>query len=320
MKNKIYYIGLIACVSIITGCIFKIMHWPGAGIILTISILLLSLIFLPIAFISSYKNSGKKRKWLFIAAFLTLFVDFTGALFKIMHWPGAGIFLTVGMLLPVILFLPVYLYHHYREKEESLKNFMYIIFFLVYYSVMSALLALNVSKSVLDNAVVVGEIIDISDYYTYKNEIEKKTTENNQAIDIMNRTNKLLDIIDDIKIEIILNITENNNMAIDENKKIILGKIIGKDNKDAVLNILLREGKASLIKKEIENYKTYILSIIGNSNAELVLFCNQVLNTQPKIIQEKQIPWEIFNFENLHLIFAINKLTEIENNIKLAEL
>ncbi|MBN2519171.1 MAG: hypothetical protein JXB17_01595, partial [Bacteroidales bacterium] len=133
-------------------------------------------------------------------------------------------------------------------------------------------------------------------------------------------TNKLLDIIDDIKIEIILNITENNNMAIDENKKIILEEIIGKDNKDAINKVMIREGKASLLKKEIENYKNYLSSFSKASNAELESFYNKMLNTQPKIIQEKQISWEEFNFDNLHLIFAINKLTEIENNIKLAEL
>jgi hypothetical protein len=33
-----------------------------------------------------------------------------GALFKIMHWPGAGIFLMVALPFPFLVFLPVYLY------------------------------------------------------------------------------------------------------------------------------------------------------------------------------------------------------------------
>ena len=61
MKNKIYIIGLLSSMFIITGAMFKIMHWPGAGISLILGIALLCSVFLPAATISSYKDNGRKK-------------------------------------------------------------------------------------------------------------------------------------------------------------------------------------------------------------------------------------------------------------------
>ena len=38
MKQKIYLLGLISMLIIVSGTIFKINHWPGAGVLLTIGI------------------------------------------------------------------------------------------------------------------------------------------------------------------------------------------------------------------------------------------------------------------------------------------
>ncbi len=319
MKNNIYYLGIISTVIITVGCIFKIMHWPTAGILITLGILNLCFIFFPIAFISSYKNSNKKRKWIYIAAFLTLFIDFIGALFKVMHWPGASILLTVGILLPVILFLPVYIYHHYKEKEESLKNFLYIMFFLVYLSGMSALLAINVSAAVLKNSIVVAKMNDLSNYYNYKYTTYDQLNAN-KIDELKTKTRNLLNNINDLKIELLIKSSEDNKPAINENNEIETWNIKTLDMVDAVVQVMLGEGKASVLKKEIDEYKSYILSITGESNKGLTKFCNEIFNTNPIIINDEEVSWERSNFENLHLIFAINKLSEIENNIKLAEL
>ncbi len=319
MKNKIYYLGIISTVLITIGGIFKIMHWPAAGILLTLGIMNLCLIFFPIAFISSFKNSESKKKWIYIAAFLTLFIVFTGALFKIMHWPGAGNILLVGILIPVVLFLPVYLYHHYKDKEESLKNFMYIMFFLVYLSGMSALLAINVSKSVLGNGIAVAKMNNLSTYYTLKYDTYGELNSNN-ADELKTKTNNLLNSVNDLKIELLVRGSEDNKAAINENHEIEILKIKTLDMVDIVVQVMLNEEKASILKKELDEYKNFILSISDNSNSELTTFCSEILNTRPTIINDEPVSWEQSNFQNLHLIFAINKLSEIENNIRLAEL
>jgi len=318
MKNKIYYLGIISTALVTAGGIFKIMHWPGAGIILTLGLLNLCFIFFPIAFINSYKNSGRKKKWLYIAAFITVFSDFIGALFKIMHWPGAGKLLIIGIISPVVIFLPVYIYHHVKDKEESIKNFMYIMFFLVYLSGMSALLAVNVTKSVLDNSNIVAELNDISDYYKAK--INTYNVKTNEAEELIARTDNLLENINDLKIQLLLNTSKDNKAAINENHEVNVWMIKTKDNVEAVIQVMLKEQKATILKKKINEYTKYVYSIIGDSNPSLINCYNKVLNTQSITINEEDKSWEYENFNNLNLTFAINKLTELENYIKLIEL
>lgn len=102
------YIRLALNVSFAVYYTFSILHWPGKiypGIILGLSVLLwlwydgLSLN----KGIKSENGSVKKRlsNVLFIGGGLLTAI---GMLFKIMHWPGAGLILIVGLLAITISF------------------------------------------------------------------------------------------------------------------------------------------------------------------------------------------------------------------------
>lgn len=57
MKKTMYLIGYIALFLSTTGLLFKLQHWPGAAIILTIGIALLNFGFLPMYFYDRYKKA-----------------------------------------------------------------------------------------------------------------------------------------------------------------------------------------------------------------------------------------------------------------------
>ncbi|MDK2978318.1 MAG: hypothetical protein PWP52_1032, partial [Bacteroidales bacterium] len=85
MKKIIYISGVIIANLLVIGSIFKVNHWPGAGAAITLSLLLLCFWFLPIALINHYKGQkNKTSKWLYIAAFISFFMVFISALFKIL--------------------------------------------------------------------------------------------------------------------------------------------------------------------------------------------------------------------------------------------
>jgi hypothetical protein len=64
-------------------------------------------------------------------------VAILGAFFKSMHWPGAGILITAGIVLVIFVFLPLYFVINYREQAEK-KNPLYAI---VGYLTLASLLA-----------------------------------------------------------------------------------------------------------------------------------------------------------------------------------
>jgi hypothetical protein len=147
MKNKLYILGLITAITVFTGTIFKLNHWPGAGILITIGFVTLVLIFIPAALINHYKAAGNKQNlFLYIITWLTCFVIFTSMLFKIQHWPGAGLMLTIALPFPYVVFLPVFLVPTSRDKNFNIYNTVFILLLLAVNSIFAALLALNVSK------------------------------------------------------------------------------------------------------------------------------------------------------------------------------
>lgn len=153
MKQKIYIIGVITTMIIFLGAIFKVNHWPGAGIMLTLGILMLLFLFLPLALINHYKAEGNKQNMLlYIVTWLTCFVVFGSMLFKIQHWPYAGKLLMIALPFPYVVFLPVFLAVTAKNKSFNIHNTVYVLFLLSGISVFSVLLSLNVSKERIDDS------------------------------------------------------------------------------------------------------------------------------------------------------------------------
>jgi hypothetical protein len=150
MKQKIYILGVITAMIISTGIILKVNHWPTAGILITAGTLILVLLFLPAALINNYKAEGNNQnRLLYIVTWITCFVVFIGMLFKIEHWPHAGVGLIIALPFPYIVFLPVFLTVTSKNKNFNIYNTVFVLLLLALNSVFSALLALNVSKDTL---------------------------------------------------------------------------------------------------------------------------------------------------------------------------
>ena len=153
MKQKIYILGVVTAIIISTGLILKVNHWPTAGILITTGTLILVLIFLPIALINNYKVEGNNQnRMLYIVTYITCLVVFIGMLFKIMHWPYAGIGLFIALPFPYIVFLPVFLVVTAKNKNFNIYNTVFVLLMLALNSVFSALLALNVSKETINDS------------------------------------------------------------------------------------------------------------------------------------------------------------------------
>jgi len=157
MKKFIYISGILSANLMLIGALLKVLHMPGASIILALSIFLFCFIFLPLALFSNYSSQDEKKNvWLYVVTFIVFFVCILGALFKILHWPGASIFLLFGILSPFVLFLPVYLYQTRKPKNKSVKNNLAVMFGLTFLAVFNVFLAVNVSSNVFNSISLQG--------------------------------------------------------------------------------------------------------------------------------------------------------------------
>ena len=153
MKQKIYIFGLITVMIVFTGLLFKVNHLAGANILMTAGILTLVLFFLPVALRDHYKAEGTSQNLiLYIVTWLTSFVVFTAMLFKILHWPHAGVLMTVAIPFPYVVFLPVFLSVTSKNKNFSIYNTVFVLLLLAVISIFSALLSLNVAQNRINDS------------------------------------------------------------------------------------------------------------------------------------------------------------------------
>lgn len=128
MKNIMKISGVAGTIMFGFAALFKISHWPGAGILMTLGALILAFVFLPSALGVLWKEThSRKRLFLFISTFFSGMLYIFGILFKIQHWPGAGWVITIATLVTAFLFIPSLLITKLSEEENLSKKWAYIL-------------------------------------------------------------------------------------------------------------------------------------------------------------------------------------------------
>jgi len=127
MKNTMKFSAIAGSVLLGFAAVFKLLHFPGAAIMLILGCFLLAVLFMSSALVVLWKEShSRKTLFIFVSAFLTGVTFITGILFKIQHWPTAGILITLAVLSGSILFLPALLYSKLIDNEDIKKRPIYI--------------------------------------------------------------------------------------------------------------------------------------------------------------------------------------------------
>lgn len=151
MKKFTYTFGLISALIIIMGSVFKKLHWPGAGILLTVGVVMTVFGFLPLYFRTSYKELPEKKNPIYgIVGYITLTLLLLGALFKIMHWPGAGIVLYTSVGFLMVGFVPLYVVNIFQKSGKEKIVLPYIVMVLVGISLVMLIGNIRMSKYALD--------------------------------------------------------------------------------------------------------------------------------------------------------------------------
>jgi len=120
MKNTMKIAGIAGSIMLAFASLFKIMHWPGAGIMMTLGAFILAFFFMPSSLVVIWKETrSPKRLFLFVSAFLTALFFLLAVLFKVQHWPGAGIAVTLAAFFATFCFFPSLLYKILKDAESS---------------------------------------------------------------------------------------------------------------------------------------------------------------------------------------------------------
>jgi len=307
MKQKIYYYGLIAAMLMATGAIFKVNHWPAAAIMMIAGTLILVLLFLPAALINHYRAEGNKQnKLLYIVTWITCFVVFTAMLYKIMHWPHAGIGLLIALPFPYVVFLPVFLAVTSRNKNFNIYNTVFVLLLLALNSVFSALLALNVSKDTI-----------VDSYSISKNYCQVNAAMNNFPTNVRESTvnikiDEVLKIVADYQ-DLIL---KHEGMTREQWKK-NPGNLLRPDNQNIAAGVLADKGEMPAGIK-LEKSISELISLMEKTKGY-----EEIAKALPSVLgmgaANEDDPVSSFSFRNIviPLSWALIYLDGVETNLKM---
>jgi hypothetical protein len=126
MKKTMKISGIAGTILLGFAALFKIQHWAGAGIMLTLGALSLAFVFLPSSLRVLWKEThNRNRLFLFISSFIAGFFFILGTVFKIQHWSGAGILLLLAYS-GALMFVPSLLVIKLGDQENKPKRPVYI--------------------------------------------------------------------------------------------------------------------------------------------------------------------------------------------------
>jgi gliding motility-associated protein GldM len=199
------------------------------------------------------------------------------------------------------------------SPRQKMINMMYLV--------LTALLALNVSKDILKAfQKVEGSLSQAVENIGIQNNLMysefQKAADNNPlkvgmwkdlAFDIKDEATGLRMYIGELKDSLI-----TKTGGYDED-----GALIGMDNLEKVANEMLKKPKkGALLKAEIEKYRDSMLSIEGVSdNEDLTSLIISTFNIDDIIIKNQPVLWEEDRFSHYPLIAVLTFLTQIQGDV-----
>jgi hypothetical protein len=330
MKKFMYILGMIAPAMLITGTIFKIQHWPGAGVLLVLSLFILGAIYLPVFVMVKIRDTRKEGKKvnmpMYIFGLIAGIIFIAGAMFKIQHWSGAGIMIMLSGIVTVFIFIPILVIQALKDKENQVQSFTILIFVLCFVAITFMMYALRVSKNVLtafsvatEGHIASTEIVEARNT-AYLDRLQQSVPGSEdiqeQAKEISSRSDALNDFIQDLTADMVHRSHPDNLAAVDQEGNIAFNKLDNMDELYSVRVVIFGDegipGKGNDLQQKINEYKEFLSE---NSDPELAGMINKLLDTSPR----GELTWVQFCFLQAPMIGAVNVLTSIQSNIRVAE-
>jgi gliding motility-associated protein GldM len=193
------------------------------------------------------------------------------------------------------------------------------------YLVLTAMLALNVDKSVLDAFAVVDQsFMKTIENFTAKN-ARVYSDFNNAAHENPQKAGELNKAVMQVKAH-----SDSLYRYVAQLKEMIVKKADGpegdvnnishKDDMNYSAELMIVQKNGTALKKAIESYRSSLLTLIDPRDSSLIASINKSLDTSAPRAKEGQTPsWEVSKFEGYPLIGVITLMSKMQSDIRNAE-
>ncbi len=122
----------------------KISQMPYAGELIMVGLGIFALIFLPLSVWDAFAQENDRSQLpVYFSGLVCAIICIVGAIFKIQHLRGADILLMVGIPMPFLVFLPIYLHNNIKSKSNSNRGFVSVLFLMSFIAIFTAFLSIR---------------------------------------------------------------------------------------------------------------------------------------------------------------------------------
>ncbi len=203
------------------------------------------------------------------------------------------------------------------SPRQKMINMMYLV--------LTALLALNISKDILEALTRLNSSLNQTVETVHKqnasvyaafdravaNDPKKASEWRDKAYDVKDESSDLVNFIEQLKTELV---------ALTGGTDEETGLPIGLDKREDVANYLLNQGNAEALKAKLETYRESLKSEVSD-NEQLMANLDEVFYTGKVKVGEDGVEtdWESANFEHFPLAAVLPFLTDIQAKVRNAE-
>lgn len=284
MKKLMIISGGFSVAAFIGGSFLKIMHWPGASMLLLLAILTASLIFLPLMFVLKVREESSTRDKV-VTGLGTIFgILFSlSTLFKIMHWPYANMMMFVGLAIFMFLFVPIYFFTGIRNPETKVNVIVSSVIYILAGGLMFSLIDLRNHEP--EHTMKMYAFMENEALLHKMQENSQDSTSQNAAAQAINKT------AEDLKGLILENGTGEKNIPQDFEAK----------------DLIMQEGQIGAFFVDIPRAS----QLLADLNAKITAY-NVTQNGANKIEMEHSVlslpPYELRNYTNYFILNNISQL------------
>lgn len=315
MKKVMIISGAFSAFTLLIGSLFKIMHLPGASILLLSGIVFFCFLFLPIVSILKVKEQ-KQRKDKLLIGIATLFgiVICLATLFKVMHWPFANILWSSSLGMLFFLFLPIYFFGGIRNPETKTNTIISSILILTAGGLLFILTNLRASHATEEAVFNSDDQLRAS--YAYLSEHKSSDSLNDNQLLLIKKADTLCFKIENLKTGLIKSITpDGKEMAENEAIRLFSNKF------DPVQSYLFTEnGQASTelasIKKDLAELQKLVQENTADKECPLI----STENIHRSDYKNQTLSWEEFYFKGLPMENVIRNFNQLLVNIRIVVL
>ena len=146
MKTTLKISGIIGLASIIIASVFKVLHWQGAGVLLTLGFIILAFAYLPVlAFALKKEKLLKRKRNLALTGMIAAFLFLFSILFMIMHWAYRDYIILLSWIF-VLIFLIMLVSNIMSSEENRVLHLSLVLFFTVLFVLDISIYLLNLNN------------------------------------------------------------------------------------------------------------------------------------------------------------------------------